>query len=354
MRLVALLLFLVAPEAVRAEGAAPDAGSSAATVQAVKAWSAYKYGMFIHFGMATFAEGSENNPAVAALPPTAYAPAMIDADQWIRVARDAGMKYAVLTAKHSSGFCLWDSKVPWHGKEFDYDVASSGNKTDVVAAFVKACKKYGIAPGLYWCPLDFHNNSLPPKEQWHAHRLPDDFFQFTKDQFSELIAKYPDVGYYWIDIPRAVSADQRRAIYDLIKQKRPGTVVLFNNGTKPPAGRVTIGNFQEAWPTDIFNTERHPFQPGQFQPEQAWQGGAYTVGYEHCDCLGRYWFWRKDDHPRPVDDLLALYEQVTSAGGNLLLDVPPDRTGRISDDRVAQLMALKKAIDQRQGRPSPP
>ena len=341
-------LFALVPEAGRISAAKSNEVSVDATAEAVKIWSTYKYGMFIHFGLATFTDSTnENAPANATLPPTTYAPAAIDADQWIRVARDAGMKYAVLTVQHSSGFCLWDSKVPWHGKEFDFDVANSGNPTDVVAAFVQACKKYGVAPGLYWSPINFHNNSMPPGKQWRAGRLPDDYFQFAKAQFSELIANYPDVAIYWIDIPRAASADQRRAIYDLIKQERPGTVVLFNHGTKPPATGLTIDQYQDVWPTDILNSERHPIRPGLFQPVQTWRGQTYTLGYEHCDCLGRYWFWQKSDRPRPVNELLAVYKQTIAAGGNMLIDVPPDRSGRISDDRVVRLKELKKAIDQK-------
>jgi hypothetical protein len=67
------------------------------------------------------------------------------------LAKDAGMKFAVLTSKHVAGHCLWVSKVQFRGKEFDNDVATSGDKTEVIAGFVTACKKYGIAPGLYWC-----------------------------------------------------------------------------------------------------------------------------------------------------------------------------------------------------------
>src|SRR5437867_2534051 len=74
-------------------------------------WRSLQYGMFIHFGTATFTgRANENDPRNAAAPSTLYAPTTIDADQWIRVAKDAGMKYAVLTAKHTAGHCLWDSK----------------------------------------------------------------------------------------------------------------------------------------------------------------------------------------------------------------------------------------------------
>ena len=85
------------------------------------------------------------------VPATRTIPTNLDVRQWIRVAHDLGAKYAVLTAKHMSGFCLWDSE------GYDYDVAASGNKTDVVAAFMAACKEFGMRPGFYYCILDPHN-----------------------------------------------------------------------------------------------------------------------------------------------------------------------------------------------------
>lgn len=330
--------------AEREPGAAPpgDAGDAA-----LRAWEAHRFGMFIHFGMATFTgRNDENDPQNAAEPSTRYAPTDLDVDQWIRVARDAGMKYAVLTAKHSAGHCLWDSTVTYRGREFDHDVATSGNPADVVAAFVKACGKYGVAPGLYWCLLDFRNNPDPPQHQWFAGRLPDEYYRFTQDQLTELIRRYPEVGYYWLDIPRAASAGQRRELYDMIKRLRPGTVVLFNHGTVPPQGPLTIEKCQAAWPTDVLNTERYPCTPGQFSPVQTWQGRTVRVGYEHCDCLARQWFWADGDRPRPTRELHRLYRDVTAAGGNLLLDVGPDRAGRIPDESVKALMDLRRAIDE--------
>ncbi|MCF7730559.1 MAG: alpha-L-fucosidase [Akkermansiaceae bacterium] len=317
---------------------------------AIARWSSFGYGMFIHFGISTFT-GIECDPGN--LPTTTYAPANLDVDQWVRVARDAGMKYVVLTAKHVPGFCLWDSKVQWRGKEYDYDIATSGNTTDVVAAFTKACKQYGIMPGLYWCLLDFRNNSVPSGQQWNAGKLPDDFFQLAQDQIAELIHHYPDVGYYWLDIPRTAGAQQRSAIYDLIKRLRPGTVVLFNHGTDAPDRQMTIEQFQAAWPTDILNTERNPAKPGQFKPEQTWEGGFRHFGYEHCDTIHGNWFWAAGDGPRPLKELFSLYQKVRAGGGNLLLNVPPDKTGRIAEADVEVLLQLKQAIDDPSAFPDP-
>lgn len=303
--------------------------------------------MFIHFGMATFTgRPNENDPKNAAEPSRLYAPTELGVDQWIRVARDAGMKYAVLTAKHTAGHCLWDSKVSFRGREFDHDVATSGNPTDVVAAFVKACKRYGVEPCLYWCLLDFRNNPVPPGPQWSAKNLPDDYYQFTNSQLAELIKLYPEVGYYWLDIPRAASADQRRAIHGNIKRLRPGTVVLFNHGTWKPTVPLTIEVFQDAWPTDVLNTERNPCKPGQFKPEQKWRGDMHQLGYEHCDTIVKHWFWVDGDQPRPIPDLHGIHRDVTAAGGNFLLNVPPDKTGRIPESSVRALMELKKAIEE--------
>ena len=306
-------------------------------------WRALQYGMFIHFGMSTFT-GHEMDRGDK--PSTTYAPTDLDVDQWIRVARDAGMKYAVLTSKHVAGHCLWDSKVRFRGKEFDYDVATSGNTNDVVAEFVKACKKYDVAPGLYWCLYDEHNSS-PPKGV--GGNLTEEFFRFAQDQLTELISRYPDISYYWLDIPRVASEAQRRALYDLVKRLRPGTIVLFNYGFaafgQDVQGAFTIESSKGvSWPTDVLNTERFPINT-PFSPVQAWRGGTYRLGYEHCDTLAKNWFWVEGDRPRPIEELYRLYHKTTTAGGNLLLDVPPDRTGRIPDDSVKALMELKKAID---------
>ena len=94
-----------------------------------------KYGMFIHFGVNTFHDEEWTD---GSKPVESYCPTTIDARQWVKTAKDAGMKYIILVTKHHDGFCLWDSKYT------EYDVATSGNKTDVIEAVAKECKKQGI------------------------------------------------------------------------------------------------------------------------------------------------------------------------------------------------------------------
>ncbi len=311
----------------------------------IKKFQQLKYGMFIHFGMSTFT-GREIDPGD--MPSTTYAPTDLDVDQWIRTARDAGMKYAVLTSKHVSGHCLWDSKVQYRGKEYDYDVGTSSNPTDVIAEFMKACRKYDIRPGLYYCLMDTHNSYGPDK--WKEKNLRPEYFQFVKDQLTELLNRYPDIFYLWLDIPRLASIEQRTEIYNMIKKIKPECVVLYNFGLQAGDSKekITIAQFLDAWPTDVLNSERYPLKPGLFDPEQVYHGKKYYLGYEHCDPLGKDWFWVPEDRPRPIDSVYHLYSQVRAAGGNLLLDVGPDTTGHIPNYSVEALMQLRDRIKKEQ------
>jgi len=315
--------------------------------ESIEEWRSLKYGMFIHYGMSTF---SGRRHKVEKVGPEEYAPTQLDVEQWVRVARDAGMKYIVLTAKHVAGHCLWDSKVEWQGQEFAYDVASSTDKTDVIAAFVAACKKYDIEPGLYYCFEDYVNNSNYRKggPGRKARIMPEDYFELVKLQLAELLTQYPDVEYIWLDIPTQANLSQRTEIYKMIKEINKDCLVLYNWGVRKEGAGSIEKTAAKAWPRDMLNTELNPLEAGQFEPQQTYQGETYYVGYEHCDTIATHWFWEPEDELRKKSqesDLAKLYEQVRGAGGNLLLNVPPDRTGQIPDYFVEELMALKKVID---------
>ncbi|MHC4544937.1 MAG: alpha-L-fucosidase [Planctomycetota bacterium] len=114
----------------------------------LRQWQELKFGMFIHYGLSTFTGDWRTNKNAS---PAAYAPSNLDVRQWIRTAKKTGMKYAVLTAKHTLGHCLWDSN------DYTYDVAAGTEKTDVIDAFIRNCRAEGIKPGLYYCVLDIYN-----------------------------------------------------------------------------------------------------------------------------------------------------------------------------------------------------
>ncbi len=351
IRLLATIAFLA-----NAQSAIADDGNlllpDTAETPRMRDWRALQYGVFFHFGMSTFT-GNEFDPGV--VPSATYAPAEVDTDQWLRTAKEAGMKYAVLTSKHVAGHCLWDSKVNFRGREFDYDVATSGNPTDVVRKFVTSCKTHGIRPGLYYCLLDFRNNSVPQKEQWSKFLLPEDFFQLAKEQLTELAKNYPEVTYFWLDIPRAASQAQRAALYDLLRRTNPDCVVLFNEGflgNKRNLNQTSTQN--HSWPSDVLNSERDVI-PEPFIPQQNWDGTPRFLGYEHCDVVGKHWFWTEGDAARPMEQLYGLYDAtVNKAGGNLLLNVGPGKDGKLQPWQIESLMQLKARIDSAKSGTSAP
>jgi len=311
----------------------------------MKKWTDYHYGMFIHFNINTFV-GTEQVPNPP--PATTYAPTALDVDSWVRLAKDAGMKYAVLTAKHSGGFCLWDSKASFHGKEFEYDVAASGNKTDVVKAFMEACKKYDIAPGLYYCLADsYANKSAPIPRLFRTGVLPDDSFELAKAQLDELATDYPECRYFWLDAPKTASVAQQAALYDLLRRKNPDNVVLMNHhlaagATSGDQALVENGK-QVAYPVDVLNTESRQRPKGVVSRTQRWQDKTLFMGYEHCDIAGTHWFNTRS--PKSAAALFQLYQMTRRNGGNLLLDVGPTPAGIIAPAFREPLLQLKERID---------
>lgn len=311
----------------------------------MKAWINYRYGLFIHFGMNTFLGGT----GLVSEPPPAktYAPPALDVDSWVKLARDAGMKYAVLTTKHNGGFCLWDSKVMWHGKEFDYDVAASGNTTDVVQAFMDACKKYGIAPGLYYNLRDTHATPEQGRKSRGKTQLPQDYFNLVKAQLTELTTRYPECHYFWIDHAKAAAADQLAELYGLLRRKHPANAVLMNQHLAAGAetgDQTLVEQARRAYPVDILNTESTRRPAGVVSKTQRWHGQTLFMGYEHCDMAGHKWF-DSGDNPKSVDALFKVYQKTRQDGGNLLLDVGPTCEGVIRPAFRETLLQLKERID---------
>lgn len=319
---VALLicLFLLLTGLTSAQSGTDVSGS------AVREWEQLDYGMFIHFNMNTFAGAEYDN---GKMPAGSFNPTDPDVDQWIRTAREAGMKYAVLTAKHTGGFCLWDSKVTWKGKEYDYDIATSGCKKDIVAMFIESCRKYGINPALYYCLWDDHNEPVSTK---------DEYFLLTKDHIRELVTNYKGLVEIWIDIPSRLTAPQRNELYSIVKANQPDCLVTCNNG-------FTDGSVLANFPADITNGERTLPPASGHNPDFSVNGKNYYIPMEVCQTINQNWFWMPGDVTKSVRTLYYWYSETIKRGANFLLDVPPDISGRISQDLVERLKELKEVID---------
>lgn len=317
--------------------AARSEGGQRLSVRQLQAWENLGYGMFIHFGMSTF-DGKETSKGDK--PSTYYNPKQVDVDQWIRTARDAGMKYAVLTTKHVSGHCLWPSQYT------DYDVETSGNRTDVVRAFVDACRKYGVIPGFYYCSWDNHHlmdSKTPSMTAWDDAYTTSEYQDFQTKQLEELLTQYGPIGEVWIDIPGVLTRDYRNKLYRQIAEWQPDAVVVMNNGT----GDGSKLKIDYTWPTDVVTIERHV--PNSHTKHVKWrtvEGRTYYLPGEVCDPIGQEWFAVDGDKPRSDEELLGMYLTARSRGANLLLDVPPGKDGRIPDMYVKALMRVRVNLEK--------
>lgn len=315
--------------------APPDPGDDGAqrlSLEKLRAWEALEYGMFIHFGMSTFV-GQELPSGKDPL--SAYAPESLDVDQWIAVARDAGMRYAVLTAKHVAGHCLWPSR------HTDYTVANSPVTVDVVEQFVRACESRGVLPGLYYCSWDNHHRfgSRTPSDGGQPYTT--SLYQsFQTAQITELLTQYGPIAEVWIDIPSVLGRGYRTFLYQHIASLQPDSVIMMNSGISEQREYDVEAN----WPADLIAIERRLPPTDGFPKWRTIEGKAYYIPGEVCNPIGKEWFWVEGDLPRSDQELAAQFEACRQRGVNLLLDVPPDRRGLIPETSITALQRLRKAV----------
>lgn len=307
-------------------------GNQRLSVARLKQFEALQYGMFISFDIQAFLDFDANTPDQAKRPPQSYAPDRLDVDQWISVARDAGMKYAVLTTKRHPGFCLWPSR------HTDYSVANSGNRTDVVEQFLQACERRGLTPGLYYPSIDFHHHWLPRPAADLFHVVSSVYQTFQTAQITELLTQYGPIAQMWIDIPNALGRGYRTFLYDHIAKLQPEVAIMMNRGIRPE----DYENPDHYWPTDLQSFEQRMPAGEKYDPWQIVEGQRYYLPGEYCESSMTTWYWRKNGQMRPDAELSALVQGCREKRINLLLDAPPDNHGLIPPETVAALMRLKR------------
>lgn len=296
------------------------------------AWQRDGLGVFFHVGINTF-HGREWSDGT--LPACSFAPTDLDADEWVRMARDLGARYVVLTAKHHDGFCLWQTATT------DYSVASSPwreGRGDVVREVADAARRYGLGLGLYLSPWDRHEECYPDPEAYDA---------FYLRQLRELCTHYGPLSELWFD--GAGSAGRTYdwdGVGDLVRELQP-QAMFFNMGpatirwvgnedglASDPCSYVTADADLNNYDDDVLELT----EPRYLPPE--------------CDVsLRPGWFWRPGEHPKSVEHLLAIHDRSIGMGANLLLNVPPDRRGRIDPEDLARVHELRVALDERFGSP---
>jgi alpha-L-fucosidase len=295
-----------------------------------KEFLTWKFGMFLHFNMSTFSGSEWSNGYEDTL---LFNPIKLDCGQWADAAKAAGMKYAVLTVKHTGGWCLWDSKFTKH------DIARFSNfkngKGDIVREFIDAFRSRGIKVGLYYClPGNFSNrlgNKLECGQQNLYGLFPEavgDFKWYIENQVKELLTNYGKIDLMWFDQYRnPYTGKYWQDLKSLVAELQPQCIVIANNSS----------NFNE---TDIIGYE-YPWlkktRPGTELPSEGNKNAS-----EVCDYLDtRGWFWHAGgEEVQPVEDIVNLVKLCNSRNSNYLLNVPPNRDGLIPELYVKQLKAI--------------
>jgi alpha-L-fucosidase len=295
-------------------------------------WREARFGMFVHWGVYAVAAGEWNGRPVpgvgewimhtARIPaaeyetlPPRFNPVRFDARTWTKLAREAGMKYLVITSKHHDGFCMFDSK------QTAYDIVDATPfRRDVLAELSSACREDGIRLGFYYSILDWHHPDS------RGERFPA-YVRYLHAQVRELLTNYGDVAVMWfdgewIDEWTAAHGDE---LYRLCLELQPRVIVNNRVGK----GRSGMGN--ERTSAGDFGT------PEQEIPNR----GIPGYDWETCMTMNDTWGYRSaDQNWKSPAELTRQLIEVVSKGGNFLLNVGPTAEGLIPQPSVERLKAV--------------
>ena len=282
----------------------------------IQAWRQMKFGLFIHWGPVSlkgteigWSRGGERRGRTGkgSIPFEIYDnlykqfnPVKFDADEWVQVARDAGMKYLVFTSKHHDGFSMFDSKVT------DYKITNSPFKRDVVRELADACHKAGLKLGYYYSPPDWYHPDY--RTENHAR-----YIKFMHAQLREICSNYGRIDIIWFDGLGGSAKDwDSENLFKMIRQLQPH--VIINNRAGLPADHDT------------------PEQRiGKFQNDRPW---------ETCMTICRQWAWKPDDQMKSLKQCIQTLVKTVGGDGNLLFNVGPMPDGRIEPRQVDRLKEM--------------
>lgn len=296
------------------------------------AWSELEYYGFIHFNMNTFTnvewgEGKES--------PTSFNPSALDCNQWARIAKKAGMKGLILTAKHHDGFALYPSKYTTHS------VAKSpwkNGKGDVVKDLSEACKKYGLKLGIY----------LSPWDRFHPAYGTDDYNQVYAKMQEELLTNYGPIFEFWYDGANGEGPNGKKQVYDwnlfhsMVNKYQPSAVQFSDAG---PDIRW-VGNergyaYDTMW-SPILRDKIYPGTPEFDNYRNGQENGTHWVSPEVDVSIRPGWYYHpdQDDKVKTPDSLLKIYAASVGRNSNLLLNIPVDTRGLIHENDSASLLGF--------------
>lgn len=269
-------------------------------------WQDARFGMFIHWGPVSLTGGeiswSREKYGIQKYDSLylRFNPVNFNPDKWVSIAKNAGMKYMVFTAKHHDGFCMWDTKTT------NYNISNSPFGRDVCKELAAAAHRANMPICWYFSPADWKD------EDCRNTQTNDIFVSRVLEQLRELLTNYGKIDLLWIDYEGSPSPVQPKLIYDLANKLQPGIIV--NNRL------------------DVLHTdESHGYigPNGDYSTPEGFVAGYSPFPWETCTNLGHQWAWRFNDKPRGINEAALTLLRCVGGNGNLLLNVGPDSLGVI-------------------------
>jgi alpha-L-fucosidase len=314
-------------------------------------WRDARFGMFIHWGVYSVPAGTHNGKRIdgigewimqhGSIPIPEYEkyaaqfnPVKFNADEWVSLAKNAGVRYIVITSKHHDGFCLWDSKVT----QWDM-MDATPFKRDILKELSQACAKQGVTLCLYHSIMDWHH----PDAQGAFYPNYDDndksnpnfdryVTNYLKPQLAELVANYGPLGVLWFDGEwiKDWTEPKGKDLYAYVRSLQP-TIIINNRVGKGRKGMEGLSKGDEY--AGDFGTPEQQVPPS----------GLPGVDWETCMTMNDTWGYKSyDEHWKSTEELIRTLADVASKGGNFLLNVGPTSEGLIPQASVQRLQEMGK------------
>lgn len=309
-----------------------------------------RFGMFIHWGLyavparGEWVRSNERMPEEKYMPFfREFDPSAADPKAWVQAAKEAGMGYVILTAKHHDGFCLFDSELT------DFKSTNTPMGRDIVREFLEACREAGLKVGLYYSLIDWHHPDFPHYgDRYHPMRSDPaasneerDFkryLAYMHGQVKELCTRYGRLDVLWFDFSyNQLRGEAWRAneLADMVRTLQPG--ILLNNRLE--VSGEGFGSLAQGEPApchgDFVSPERMVPPEGLFDPQ------GRPLYWETCTTMNHSWgYCAGDPWYKPAPLLLKKLVECVSKGGNFLLNVGPDGNGRIPRQAMDTLKYL--------------
>ncbi len=292
----------------------------------------WEFGAFFHFGIRTFNEGHRDWD-MKQMELKSFNPSELDCDSWIETIKKAGANYAILVCKHHDGFANWPSKYT------DYSVANTpwrNGQGDVVREFVDACTKYDVKVGLYYSPAEFGSKDKSAKDY-------DDYFI---NQITELLTGYGKVDYLWFDGCGSENHEyDTKRIIAAIRKMQP-EILIFNMWD--PDTRW-VGN--ESGVAHMPNVNTVNFLDFSVQTSKKDNLDDFKFLPVECDFRMRLenWFYSDSDEDtvKSLDELMGLYYYSVGRGANFLINIGPDRRGKLPKKDSERLIEFGNEVKRR-------